>query len=119
MIYRVLNDTLTIVDAQGEVHWRGRPEPYPVQWASAIPGSPDGVVLYHYYRPDHPYGAFPNLVRVNSDGAIVWHAELPESDDKYVSAELRDEKLHARSYGCFLVEISLENGRIVAQQLTK
>jgi hypothetical protein len=117
--YRVVQDDLVIEDAEGKIHWQGKPEERPVEWAAAVPGSDDGLALYHYYRPDHPYGGFENLVRVRTDGSILWHAQLPAGDDKYVRSWLRDNKLLAYSYGGFDVEINLENGRIIAKRFSK
>lgn len=119
MNYRVVNGDLVIEDAGGRICWQGKPEQRPVEWAVTVPDSSDGVALYHYYRPDHPYGGFENLVRVKLDGSILWHAQIPESDDKYTVARLVDRKLLAYSYGRWDVEISLENGRIVTRQFTK
>lgn len=119
MNFRVESDDLVIEDAEGNVRWQGKPERRPVDWATAIRSSDDGVALYHYYRPDHPYGGFENLVRVRPDGSIVWRAELPESDDKYVNAILREGRLFSRSYGGYEVEISLDNGKIVSKRFTK
>lgn len=119
MNFRVAGDDLVIEDAGGNVRWQGKPEQRPVEWATAIPNSGDGIVLYHYYRPDHPYGGFENLVRVRSDGSVVWRAELPESDDKYVNANLHEGRLFSYSYGGYDAEISLENGRIISKQFSK
>jgi hypothetical protein len=117
--FRVAGDELVIEDAEGKVHWHGKPEQRPVEWATAIRSSDDGLALYHYYRPDHPYGAFQNLVRVRPDGSIVWRAELPESDDKYVNADLREGRLFSYSYGGYHVEINVDNGRIISKQFSK
>lgn len=112
-------DELLVWDVDGQLRWRGKPEQRPVQWAAAIPNSSDGLALYHYYRPDHPYGAFETLVRVRPDGSIVWRAELPETSDVYVTAGLTNGRLFARSYGCYDVEINIETGKIVTKQFTK
>ena len=71
----------------------------PVEWAVTVPDSTDGLVLYHYYRPDHPYGRFENLVRVKLDGSILWHAQIPEGDDRITVARLVGRKLLAYSFG--------------------
>lgn len=119
MNYRVVKDDLVIEDGEGKIHWRGKPEQRPVEWATPIRSSDDGLALYHYYRLDHPYGAFQNLVRVRPDGSIVWRAELPEGDDKYVSANLREGRLFSYSYGGYEVEINVDNGRIITKQFSK
>lgn len=119
MNFHVAGDDLVIEDAGGKVRWRGKPEQRPVKWAIAIRSSDDGLALYHYYRPDHPYGPFQNMVRVRPDGSIKWRAELPESDDKYVSAKLLEGRLTAYSYNGYYVEINVDNGRIISKQFSK
>ena len=119
MNYRVADEDLVIEDADHELRWRGRPEARPVEWATATRITDDGLALYHYYRPDHPYGGFQNLVRVRPDGSIAWRAELPGSDDKYVQAKLVEGRVFAYSYGGYDVEIDLETGRIVHRVFSK
>jgi hypothetical protein len=119
MNFRVAGDDLVIEDAEGKVRWQGKPEQRPVEWAIAIRSSDDGLALYHYYRPDHPYGPFENLVRVRPDGSIVWRAELPTSDDKYVYANLREGRLFSYSYRGYDVEINVDNGRIISKRFSK
>jgi hypothetical protein len=99
MEYKVSGEDLIVPDTNQKRLWHGRPEGYPVQWATAVPGSDDGVVLYYYYRPDKSYGAFENLVRVRPDGSIVWRAGLPASNDTYTNARFEDGRLRAFSWG--------------------
>jgi hypothetical protein len=120
MNYSVAGDDLLITDADHKLRWRGQPEQRAVEWATALRFADDGLALYHYYRPDHPYGEFRNLVRVRPDGSIVWRAELPGSDDKYVNAKLAAEgRLSAYSYRGYEVEIDLDTGRIVSKRFSK
>jgi len=119
MIYRVAEHDLIIEDADHQLRWRGQPEQRPVEWATAIRFAEDGLALYHYYRPDHPYGGFQNLVRVAPDGSIVWRAELPERDDKYVNANLVGGRVSAYSWSGFDVEIDVDTGMIVSKRFSK
>jgi hypothetical protein len=119
LIFHAENGELVVRASDGTLHWHGQPENRPVEWATSIPGSTEGIALYHYYRPDHPYGPFENLVRLRPDSSIVWHAELPESDDKYVTAYLHDGRLFARSWSCYEAEIDLATGRIIRKVFTK
>ena len=119
MTYTVENKELIIRNGAEKEVWRGRPEGHDVEWASTVPFSDDGIVLYHYYRPERPYGGFQNLVRVRPDGSIVWRTDLPSSDDKYVYAALRDYRLYATSYGGFEVEIDINTGRIIERRFVK
>ena len=119
MNYRVDGDDLVIEDADHKLCWRGQPENRPVECATSIRIADDGLALYHYYRPDHPYGGFQNLVRVRPNGSIAWRAELPESDDKYVAVKLVEGRIAAYSYGGYDVEIDLDTGRIVLKVFSK
>ena len=119
MNYRVDGNDLVIEDADHILVWRGQPENRPVEWATAIRIADDGLALYHYYRPDHPYGPFQNLVRVRPNGSIAWRAELPETDDKYVSAKLVEGTISAYSYDGYYVKIDLDTGRIVTKVFSK
>lgn len=119
MNYRVAGDDLLIEDADHALCWCGQPDGRPVEWAIALRFADDGLALYHYYRPDHPYGGFQNLVRVRPDGSIVWRAELPGNDDKYVNAKLIEGRLSAHSYGGYDVDIDVDTGRIIDRQFSK
>lgn len=119
MRYAVENRTLQIRDDRETLVWAGKPEGYDVAWAANAPDSEDGIVLYDYFRPNHRGKAFQNLVRLRPDGSLVWRGELPESDDKYVSASLRDHKLKADSWNGYLVEIDLQRGGILSRDYHK
>lgn len=119
MNFRVVDHDLVIEDPEGNVRWRGQPDQHPVEWAIPMRNTDDGIALYHYYRPDHPYGPFQNLVRVRPDGSIMWRAELPGTDDKYVGAKLVEGRLSAYSYGGYDAEINVETGRIIAKRFSK
>jgi hypothetical protein len=119
MEYKVVGDELIICDSAHTRIWQGKPEGYVVQWASAVPGSDDGLVLYYFYRPDIRNQAFKNLVRVRPDGSIVWHADLPERTDKYTNAQLDNGELTGWSGQGFTVQIDIETGRILNQLFTK
>jgi hypothetical protein len=109
----------TYRDENGAPLWRGRPEERDIRWTAAVPYSNAAIVLYEYYRSDHPYGGFENLIRINPDGSIVWRAELPEGDDKYVHASMADGRLLAHSYDGYEVEIDLEDGKIISKVFSK
>jgi hypothetical protein len=119
MEYKVVGEELIIRDNAQQSVWQGKPEGYALQWASAVPGSDEGLALYYYYRPDKRSGAFRNLVRIKPDGSIVWHADLPAPDDTYTNAQLENGKLTAWSWGGYTAQINIETGRIIEQLFTK
>lgn len=115
----VVDDRLVIKNSDGLDVWSGQPEGQQVAWATSIPDTDDGLVLYEPY----PAGwqrmqGFQNLVRVSPSGKIVWRAELPEKGAKYVSAKLlaNELKAFAPSYD---VDLNVETGKILKQVWTK
>jgi hypothetical protein len=85
---------------------------------SAIPHSSDCIVLCD--PDDEPRGAYRNLLRVSSDGLVVWQADLPSSEnDCYVAVQLRDDILSANTFSCFAVRLDLVTGRILTKTFTK
>jgi|SRR6266567_4353939 len=119
MEYEVAGDEVVIRDNAHRRIWQGKPEGYVVRWASAVPGSNDGLVLYYYYVPDKRNQAFKNLVRIRPDGSTIWHADLPTRTDTYTNVQLDKRKLTAWSWEGFTAEIDIETGRILDQLFTK
>jgi hypothetical protein len=88
-----------------------------------VPGSSDEILLISpdVGPMDRP---FPNIVRCNSRGEIIWAAELPEAQplgqpDAYVSAAGVDGHLVANSWSGFRVLIDPATGKIVSIEFTK
>jgi hypothetical protein len=117
--YVTENKDLVVQDDLGRELWRGKPEGYDVVWASPISGSDDGLVFYTYYRPEKRYQDFQNLVRVRSDGSIVWRAQLPSSNDNYYWATLGQQGLTGLSSGGYSACVDIATGRLVESKFVK
>ena len=111
---------LTIYSVRGDILYEGKPEGYPVERAQVYENEHVIVLLKHWKR-EKDYGAFENLLLLGSDGAPVWHAELPKttSGEAYVRFEVIGGKLFANSWSCYRVEISMRTGKIVQSEFTK
>lgn len=118
-IYMVIDNSLVIKNADGVDVWRGQPEGQEVAWATSIPNSDDGLVLYEPYPAGwQQVHGFQNLVRVSPNGTIVWRAELPEKATKYVSAKLLTDRLKAFAPS-YDVDLNVDTGKILNQVWTK
>jgi hypothetical protein len=118
-IYLAVDNDLVIKSPSGAELWRGRPEGHVVAWATSVPDSDDGLVLYDPYPSGwQTMSGFQNLVRISLNGGIVWRAALPARGSKYVSAKLATGglKAFAPSYD---VDINLDTGKVVRQVWTK
>lgn len=119
--YFVIDGELVIQDKDQEEVWRGKPEGHAVVWAAPIPKSEDGLVLYDPYPPGWKamqHTAFPNLVRMHPDGAIVWRAELPDPENRYLAAKLTHSGVSARALD-YNIELDLNAGKILERIWTK
>lgn len=63
--------------------------------------------------------AFENLFCIERSGRIKWKAELPESQDAFVSFEKSSTHLIANTWKGYRVVLNLETGKIVERQFTK
>jgi hypothetical protein len=80
----------------------------------AVPESQDRIILLEDKTP------FQNLMRVHSNGWIVWRAELPTSNnDVYTHMEWQGQELKAFSASCYLVTLNLDKGEILSFEFTK
>lgn len=57
-------------------------------------------------------------MRVRADGGIVWRAELPDPDNRYVEAELARAGVDARALS-YSLRLDLNTGRILERTWTK
>lgn len=83
---------------------------------------PDGsacLVLYDWmsYEEKRPQ----NLVCLEQDGALRWHAELPadSAPDCYVACQIADGSITANTVSCYLVALEAKTGRILHRTFTK
>lgn len=80
---------------------------------------PDGrrLVLEDYYStpPD-----VCNLSCYGEDGSALWTSPpRPTADDHYVAVRFERGRLYGNTWGCYLQEISLEDGSILSSVFTK
>jgi hypothetical protein len=64
-------------------------------------------------------GPFRNVARLGSRGPIVWQAEVPEPNDRYVAIRWMNGLLIATSWGGFSVRPDTGSGRILDSSVVK
>jgi hypothetical protein len=105
------------------VTWHGLPDGKPVQSLVALPGTDDVVVVLELEAgPRSGSGAilgWPNLVRVQADGSVVWRASALDAQDSWVSVQWSAGTLTANTWSCFLVTINPDTGARMSQTFTK
>jgi hypothetical protein len=105
----------------GIVKWQGKP--YGCSPKKIVPIiNPVGcVVLLDYddfYQSKNRSKS--NLLFLNPNGEIIWHAELPStSDDVYTFLSEESQKISANSMNGFFVHIDLTTGKITDRLFTK
>jgi hypothetical protein len=64
---------------------------------------------------------FPNLVRVDKTGAVVWTAELPQQPipDCFTHVSTDGETISANTFSGYLVTLDPKTGKILTSQFTK
>ena len=78
--------------------------------------SDDNIVLIQE-GTEYP---FRNILRCNSDGSLIWQAEMPtDTEDAYSSVEWVGEQLHANSWSCYKVIIDDKTVTLLASVFTK
>ena len=114
--YRRSEDGFLEILSNDDVVWRGQPDGHPV--AKVMPLDEGCVVLRHQGDAEN---TLSDLVRVNSEGKIVWRAQLPEADgaDGYVTAWLTKGTPHAISGSCWYVTLDAGTGAIKTATFTK
>jgi hypothetical protein len=88
--------------------WQGGFEG-PVVQIVALPGREGCLVLLDYSSSKAP--TFENLFRVALDGSIIWKAQLPRSHDSFTEMIDRGDRVEARTWTGYLVQIDLTTGR--------
>ena len=59
------------------------------------------------------------LVRLDSEGCILWRATPPTTQDCFVHATCDGRTLTANTWSCYLVSVDLQNGRVTVLAFTK
>jgi hypothetical protein len=119
--YDLIEKTLFIKDqTTGKVLWQGLPFGCAVEKIMPLLDHPDCIVLLEqneFSRSD--YHHLGNLVKVSSNGKIIWAAQLPETIDVYVNFGWDENMIFANSWSGFQVQIDPENGKILKRVFTK
>jgi hypothetical protein len=96
------------------VVWHGRPAGKSVKFAIAVPETTDAIVLLASGFRQRT----TELVRVRSDGQIVWRAEPLASDDEWIAVHLQ-EGLVAHTSNSWIVGLDLNTGATLLRTFTK
>ena len=112
---------LYIFDDTGKVAWKGLVEGFEVLRAYPVPDTEDFIVLLDSYGGP---GWFQNLLRMSSDGTIIWKAELLKMSGRREYSGLKEvESTHsvveAFEPNGYWVKINLETGKIISTVYTK
>jgi hypothetical protein len=108
---------LSVVDDAGTVLWSGEPLGYRAADVLPIEGSDDCVVMCRY--DEVVRGPFRNVARLTSRGAIIWQAEVPAADDRFVAIKWMNGLLTATSWGGWSVRLDVGSGRITDSVFVK
>ena len=115
----VLNGELIIQNRDTEtISWKGKPNGHLVVNVIEIPEEDDCIVLLEYWTNGN---RFNNLLRINSNGSIIWMSELPSDTgvDAYVKANWQSGNLVAWSWSGFMVTIDHRTGKILTKEFKK
>jgi len=120
-IYKFIleNGNLVIINSlDNSVIWQGKPNNSIVKQIVELPEMEMCIVLLD---PDQRKGTFRNLIAMDTNGYILWKAELPDplGGDVYLDVSLQDDFLVAHSWSGFKVIIDTKSGRILSKKFTK
>jgi hypothetical protein len=115
---RVADGDVVATDDDGLVRWRGRPLGYSVKAVSPIDATGAAVVLLDYVRGPTK---FANLIRIRSDGSIVWQAPLPDvaGNDSFVEFRWDCGRLVAHTWSGYQMVISVDDGSVASAEFVK
>ena len=103
-------------DADGSTHWSD----YDGKKVRAAFPADDGTRCVVLLDPEVPSKArFENLFCVDRDGKTMWTAELPNTHDRYMEAQLKSDGLHAWSWSSYYITLDPADGRVMRRVFTK
>lgn len=106
-------------DVQYTVYWKGKIEDKDAEVAVQIPNSEDAIVLLNsrQFEGSNKY----NLVRIDSEGNIVYRAELPDDALEWYSMILsvNDKEIVANSYSGWFTILDVNTGNIKSKKFFK
>lgn len=96
-------------------HWTGDYQGIPVK--DALPVA-DGFLLL--LDPDASEARrFHNLVRVSSEGRLLWTAPLPTDPDTFVAIRVEGDCAVAQTWSGFNMQLDLKTGQALRQEFVK
>jgi hypothetical protein len=117
----VESDDVWVADAS-RVIWRGKPDGRDAVDVVALPGTNDAVVLLKWPTDHHAKTSsietWTNLVRITSDGGIVWRAGGLDIEDRWTSVRWAD-GLFASTWTGFAVTLDADTGELVSRTFSK
>lgn len=113
--YSCRDGVLQIWDASDTLIWSGRVGEGIVARAIPLYDTGECAVLVEEADGRNPR----NIVRVRSDGSVVWHAQPAPDFGPYVEMTIHDHHLRAWSWSGYLVDIDPDNGSILSAVFVK
>jgi hypothetical protein len=101
--------------------WVGRIHDVSVLDAFSLPGTPDGIVVLDWM--DEPEGVpawqpYRNLLRIGSNGTVVWRAELPKNEKSFTEAKWEEGALIALTWS-HRCKVNPDTGQVMEAIFTK
>jgi hypothetical protein len=115
----VESDDVWVADGH-RVVWRGKPDGRDAVAVVALPSTSDAVVLLKWPIEHHgkATASWTNLVRIASDGGIVWRAGGLDLEDCWISVRWAD-GLVAKTWAGFAVTLDPDTGEMLSRTFSK
>ena len=117
----VESDDVWVADGD-RVIWRGKPDGRDAIHVVALPSTSDAVVLLKWPAEHNgkmsSIATWTNLVRITSDGRIVWRAGGLDIEDRWTSVRWAD-GLVASTWAGFAVNLDPDTGEMVSRTFSK
>lgn len=117
-IFSILSSAFLVFrEADGSIRWRGDYRGMKVIAVLPFDGNSNCLILLDMAASKEP--TFENLICVNSDGGVAWKAELPETNDAFVSIEMTNNGLQANTWNGYRVTLDRYTGKIIQSKFVK
>ncbi len=103
--------------AAGSIHWRGEYQGMKVVAAQPVDNDSKCLILLDTMASKEP--TFENLLSVESEGDVVWKAELPQSHDTFVSFQGKADGLLANMWSGYRVRLDPATGKLMQKQFVE
>jgi hypothetical protein len=118
----VESDDVWVADGN-RVVWRGKPDGRDAVHVVALPGTNDAVVLLkwpaeHHGKASGGSGTWTNLVRITSDGGIVWWAGGLDIEDRWTSVRWAGGLFASTGTG-FAANLDPDTGELVSRTFSR